>query len=201
MQGRKGKAWAVVVGSVCWMLVWSQAGAASGKTRTATGDLVSGGQGVWQLQVAGQAQPLRFRVTEQTKIWKEASAGAGALTPGKVVCLHGRGQNDRFTATRIQCLAPEESEWRDAKKKRSGAAYPAKARTTTLTARIEGLEPLTVRNRYGQVIRVESTPETRWVLRSQETEGGMSAGGKAQVTYTQQEGEPQAREIVLKQEG
>ncbi len=203
MEGWKGRAWVVAVGVLCGMLAWGAvgAGAAPAKTRTATGELVAGGPGVWQLQKEGQGQPVRFRVTEQTKIWKEAGLEVRELEPGMVVCLQGRGQNDRFIATRIHCLAPEESKWKQNKKTRGGAAYPAKARTTTLTACVQGLEPLTVRNRHGQVIRVESTPQTRWVRHVRETEQGLAAGAKAQVTYTTQPGEPEAREIVLKQEG
>lgn len=203
MQGWKRKAWVVAVGSLCGLLAWSPVGAGTkaGKTRTATGALVSGGQGVWQLQPAGQKPTLRFRVTEQTKIWRETSVKTEALKAGMVVRLHGQGQDDRLAAARVECFGPDEVQWQEAKKPKPGAAYSAKARATTLIARIQGLNPLTVHNRRGQVIRVESTPQTRIVLHAPEAEGNLAVGGKAQVTYTQQNGEMVAREIVLKQEG
>lgn len=191
----------VLVAGVCWACAWSTQAAAAAKTRTATGELTTNSQGEWSLRMPGKGQALQFRVNDETKIWKESELAAGELAAGMLVRMNGRGQNDVFTATRIQCLAPEESRWQEAKKQRTGAAYPDRARTTSLTARIQKPEPLTVCNRFGQVIRVERTPRTLVLRRSRETLAGLAAGTKAQVTYSGQGNAAQAVEIVLKQPG
>jgi hypothetical protein len=165
------------------------------KTRSFTGRIVQyDGHGPLVLE-GGKKGQKTFMVNEKTKIWTSDAITSADLAQEAMVRVKGKGQHHQITVAKLTVL--ENHPFKTTKKAKSGDAYGAQAKSTSITGKIVQTSPLTVINRHQQTIELKLTDKTVLVKETKAGLKDLTNKHKAKVLYQEVDGQNLAKKIYL----